>query len=60
MQRGAAGVMSYAAGMTWHKERSALALGGETIVHAPLGGMVWLEGWRCATCRLLQVRYGPH
>ena len=57
MLKGAAGVMSYAAGVTWHDEPSALALHGETIVSAPIGGMIWLEGFRCSKCHLLLVHY---
>jgi hypothetical protein len=57
MERGTLGTMSYVAGAAWYKERSALALHGETIVKAPLGGMIWLEGHRYAPCHMLQLRY---
>ncbi len=49
--------MSYVGGATWHRERSALALNGETIVSKPIGGMVWLDGTRCPGCRLLVLGY---
>jgi len=57
MESGTLGLMSYVAGAAWYRERSALALGGETIVKAPLGGMIWLDGLRCIRCRSLQLRY---
>ncbi len=57
MESGSVGVMSYAVGVQWYRERSLLALGGETIVRKPLGGMAWLDGHRCADCRFLQLHY---
>ena len=33
-----------------------LARHAETLVSAPLGGMIWLDGSRCPSCRLLQVQ----
>jgi hypothetical protein len=57
MESGALGVMSYTAGAQWFRERSILALGGETIVSKPLGGMIWLDGQRCSGCRFVQLHY---
>ncbi len=54
---GTLGTMSYLGGTQWYRERSALALGGETIVSKPLGGMTWLDGHRCPGCRLLVLTY---
>lgn len=57
MQPGSLGTMSYVGGSKWYERRSALALGGETLVSMPLGGMAWLDGARCPACRLLVLRY---
>lgn len=57
MQPGTMGVMSYSAGATWHRQRSLLALGGETLVSEPLGGMIWMDGHRCLRCRTLVLAY---
>ena len=57
LETGTVGVMSYISGAAWYRERSTLALHGETIVHAPLGGMVWLDGLRCPKCRALHLHY---
>jgi Domain of unknown function (DUF6487) len=57
MTAGSLGTMSYVAGVTWHKSRSALALGGEKIAGSSLGGMVWMDGFRCPGCRLLLLQY---
>lgn len=57
MSEGTLGVMSYVAGATWHSSRSTLALGGEKIAGRTLGGMIWLDGSRCANCRILHLRY---
>jgi hypothetical protein len=57
MVSGSLGVMSYVAGVTWHASRSLLALGGEKIAGSTLGGMTWLDGYRCAHCRVLLLNY---
>lgn len=57
MDAGSLGMMTFVGGAAWYKERSTLALGGEAVVKAPLGGMTWLDGFRCARCRLLQLHY---
>jgi hypothetical protein len=57
METGTVGVLSYVGGEAWYRERSSLALGGKTIVKAPLGGMIWLDGLRCPRCRELHLRY---
>jgi hypothetical protein len=54
---GSLGLMTYVGGAAWYKGRSALALGGESIVAKPLGGMVWMDGHRCRACRLLLLSY---
>jgi hypothetical protein len=54
---GTLGAMTYVGGVKWFKERSTLALGGETLESKPLGGMVWLDGKRCPSCRLLLLNY---
>ena len=57
METGSVGMMSYVGGAAWYRERSTLALGGQTIVKSPLGGMIWLDGLRCTKCRVLQLNY---
>lgn len=57
MSTGAACVRSYAGGLTWHEAPSTLALHGKTLVSGPLGGTIWLEGFRCPKCHLLMVHY---
>jgi hypothetical protein len=49
--------MTYVGGAKWYKERSTLALGGETLESKLLGGMVWLDGQRCPNCRLLLLNH---
>jgi len=59
-QTGTLGTMTYIGGMKWYRERSALALGGETIAGGLarfIGGMAWLDGHRCPNCRLLFLNY---
>jgi|HubBroStandDraft_1064217.scaffolds.fasta_scaffold560565_1 hypothetical protein len=57
MEAGTVGAMTYVGGAKWYKERSMMALGGETIANKFLGGMVWLDGQRCRECRFLQLNY---
>jgi Domain of unknown function (DUF6487) len=56
-EEGTLGAMTYVGGVKWYRERSTLALGGETLQSKPLGGMVWLDGQRCPNCRLLLLHY---
>ena len=57
MELGSVAAESLTGGAKWHKSRSVLATGGESIGDYTAGGMVWLDGARCPTCRLLVLRY---
>jgi hypothetical protein len=57
MISGSLGVTSYVAGATWHASRSTWATGGERISGSPLGGMIWMDGYRCAKCKVLLLKY---
>ncbi len=57
MDPGSLGVLSHVAGALWYKRRTLLATGGQTVVSAPLGGMIYLDGARCERCRLMLLRY---
>ncbi len=57
MEPGSVAAESLTGGAKWHRNRSMLALGGEKIGDYTSGGMVWFDGFRCPTCRLLQLKY---
>jgi hypothetical protein len=57
METGSVAAESLTGGAKWHESRSRLALGGEKIGDYTLGGMVWFDGARCKSCRLLLLRY---
>ncbi len=57
MEPGSVAAESITGGAKWHKKRSTLALGGEKIGDYTRGGMVWFDGYRCPTCRLLLLKY---
>lgn len=57
MQKGYLRAESLVGGAKWHRERNALASGGEKIMGTDLGGNVWLEGFRCDKCRTLVLHY---
>lgn len=50
MEKGAVGAESLTGGAKWHKSRSTLALGGESVGDYTSGGMVWFDGYRCRNC----------
>lgn len=56
MESGSVAAESITGGAKWHKSRSVLALGGESIGDYTTGGMVWFDGARCRACRLLVLR----
>ncbi len=57
MEPGSVAAESLTGGAKWHRNRSMLALGGEKIGDYTSGGMVWFDGFRCPTCRLLLLKY---
>jgi hypothetical protein len=57
LEKGSVAAESLTGGAKWHKARSVLALGGESIGDYTIGGMVWLDGARCSKCRLLLLNY---
>ena len=57
MAAGSFGSMSYLGGAQWYAHRSLLALDGEKISTKPLGGMIWLDGFRCPKCHILVLKY---
>ena len=48
---------SYISGIKWMREKTRLALGGESLQPPDSWGNVYLAGLRCASCRLLTIRY---
>ncbi len=54
---GTLGFVTYLGGPRWYRKRTTLALGGQNVVPKPLGGMVWIDGFRCEKCRLLLLHY---
>jgi hypothetical protein len=48
---------SYISGAKWMHEKTRLALGGQAIQSPDAWGNVYIAGLRCATCRLLTLRY---
>jgi len=40
-----------------HEEDVPGGLGGERVKGTDAGGNVYLEGFRCASCRILSLRY---
>jgi hypothetical protein len=48
---------SFIGGAKWTTKKSLLGIGGEPIVGTDLGGNVYLAGFRCASCRILSLRY---
>lgn len=48
---------SYMQGVKWAAKKGRLGARGPEIVKPDRLGMVYLEGFRCETCRLLSLRY---
>jgi hypothetical protein len=44
-------------GAKWMKERTRLALGGEVLTEADNWGNVYLNAFRCFSCRRLSLTY---
>lgn len=44
-------------GAKWMKEKTRLALGGETLATADSWGNVYLGAYRCLACRKLTLTY---
>jgi len=57
MDSGTVGAYTFMGGAAWFLERSSAMTGGETLVGKPLGGDVWMDGFRCSKCRLLLLHY---
>ena len=57
MAPGYLGSESLVEGSKWFLERSRLAFGGEEIVKPNSYGMVYVEGYRCRECHILQLSY---
>jgi hypothetical protein len=48
---------SFIGGARWTRERTRLAIGGEGLVAPDAWGNVYLDGFRCPSCRLLVLAY---
>lgn len=48
---------SFIGGANWTTKKTVLGIGGEPIAGTDVGGNVYLEGFRCPTCRVLTLRY---
>ncbi len=48
---------SFIGGAKWTTTKTLLAIGGEPIKGTDAGGNVYLEGFRCRSCRMLSLRY---
>lgn len=48
---------SFLSGAKWMEEKTRLALGGEPLQPPDRWGNVYFAGLRCASCRLLTLRY---
>jgi uncharacterized protein DUF6487 len=57
MSPGFLGSESLVEGSKWFLERTRLAFGGEEIVKPNSFGMVYVEGFRCRDCHVLQLSY---
>ncbi|MFQ5951542.1 MAG: PF20097 family protein [Candidatus Geothermarchaeales archaeon] len=57
MDDGYLGSESLIGGSKWFKRKSRLATGGDPIASPDGLGMVYLEGSRCQSCRLIVITY---
>lgn len=57
MAPGFLGSESFIHGSKWFLERTRLAFGGEELAKPNSYGMVYLGGFRCRSCHVLQLQY---
>ena len=57
MEQGYLVAASMLGGAKWMQEKTRLALGGEPLQPPDTWGNVYLAGLRCASCRLVTLRY---
>ena len=57
MEKGLLAAESFVGGVKWVKERTRLALGGESLAPPDRWGNVYLDGFRCTGCRILALSY---
>ena len=57
MEKGLLAAESFVGGAKWVKERTRLALGGESLAPPDRWGNVYLDGFRCTGCRILALSY---
>ncbi len=57
LETGTIGAEMFLGGPKWHQSRSLLATGGEKIGQVRWDGMAWLDGVRCAHCRVIFLKY---
>lgn len=43
--------------VSWFKEKSLLGIGGESLHIKDKMGMVYIEGYRCTSCKILHLKY---
>lgn len=57
MAPGYLGSESLVEGSKWFMERTRLAFGGEEVAKPNSFGMVYMEGYRCRECKVLELTY---
>ncbi|HEX9341737.1 MAG TPA: PF20097 family protein [Thermoplasmata archaeon] len=57
MESGYLRTESFIDGAKWTTKKTVLGLGGERIKGTNAGGNVYLDGFRCASCRILSLRH---
>ncbi len=57
MESGYLRAESFIDGAKWTTKKTLLAIGGERIKGTDAGGNVYLEGFRCRSCRILSLQY---
>ena len=57
MESGYLRTESFIDGAKWTTKKTLLGLGGERVKGTNAGGNVYLEGFRCASCRMISLRY---
>jgi len=43
--------------VSWFKEKTMFGTGGESLDIKDKMGMIYIEGYRCAGCKTLQLKY---
>jgi hypothetical protein len=57
MESGFLGTERIFSDVGWYKEKSVFGTGGESLALKDRLSMIYIEGFRCKDCKILQLKY---